>query len=91
MAKILTDKELLIIVDEVINGNILDYQDQYFSFLKDLGTLLRKHLGADCGLVDHSEELGYSVAFNITEETPGNGGIFSEFDTDVSWSLGKEN
>ena len=90
MAKILTDKELLEIVTSIVSGDVLDDQEQYMEFLEDPGAPIGNHCGAEVGLVDQTEDLGYNVAFHITKETPSDGGVFSRYDKDIIWSNGRE-
>ena len=87
MAKILTDKELgEIIYLATHDPAVIDDEDSYEHFLEDLGTLIADHFGGTRGGVDESlDELGWTVAFHVDECVPSDGGIFKDYDTDVTW------
>jgi len=93
MAKILTDKEMGKIIHDTCNKpEIIDCQDSYMHFLEDLAGLITDHFGGTAGESAYSDTnvLGYTVAFNVNECVPSDGGIFNEFDTDVMWKDGVE-
>ena len=89
MAKILTDKELgEIIYRATHDPAIIDDGDSYEHFLEDLGTLIADHFGGVRGGVDNGDTFdgdGYTVAFHVNECLPSDGGIYKEYDTDVTW------
>ena len=92
MAKILTDKELGQIVHQAINGDAIDCADAYLHFLEDLGDLIANHFGGERGTVYDVDEddLKYTVAFRINDSVPGDGGVYRQFDIDVTWADGAE-
>jgi len=86
MAKILKDKELGEIVYRATHDEgVIDDQDSYLHFLEDLGNLIADHFGGERGGVDYQDDLGYCVAFHVNECVPSDGGVFKDYDTDVSW------
>ena len=92
MSKILTDKEMLDIIRRTVIGNEIDDSDQYLQFMEDLGDVIVKHFGGKRGTADFQEgDDDFYLAFNISEEVPEDGGIYKEYDTDVTWKNGEEN
>ncbi len=89
MAKILTDQEMLAIIGRSIVGKEIDDQTQYLAFLDDLAVVIADHHGGRVGTTDYSEG-EYMTAFHITDEVPGDGGVFAKYDTDVIWVDGVE-
>jgi hypothetical protein len=93
MAKILTDKEMAEIVHRAVHdeGEVCD-GDSYGHFLEDLGELIASHFGGERGEVSEEwgDGLGWTCAFRINECVPDDGGVFSRYDTDVSWKDGAE-
>ena len=90
MAKILTDKEMAKIILDAVDLSTIDDRDQYLAFLEDIADVICKHFGADRSRAELTADLGYNVAFNINENTPDDGGVFDDYDTDVTWRNGKE-
>jgi len=93
MAKILKDTELADIVQRVTNvPGLLDDSGQYAQFLEDLADLLTKHFGGErrnpAGAPD--DELGWTVGIHLDDNVPSDGGIWSDYDTDVVWKDGME-
>ncbi len=83
--------------DEVIQAicklnNEIDCQDHYIHFMEDLGKVLADHAGGDfsCVSPDHHDNLGVCVLFDVNECVPADGGVYKEFDTDVTWKDGVE-
>ena len=89
MAKIITDKEMFQIVNDVINKDELDDGTQYTDFLRDLAGVIAKHFGGKVGNSDY-EGGKYYVAFHLNEEVPADGGIYKNYDKDATWKDGKE-
>lgn len=97
MAKILTDAELKDIICRAIDGDEIECSDAYTHFLEDLGTLIADHFGGERGTVEYCEDIerdgskgAYTVAFNVNECVPDDGGVYAMYDTDVQWENGKE-
>ena len=92
MSKIITDQEMgEIIYKATHDPGIIDDNDSYLHFLRDLAGLITTHFGGTHSEPVHTDnELGYCVAFQVNECVPADGGIFSEYDPDVKWKDGKE-
>jgi hypothetical protein len=94
MAKILTDEEMGQIIWDATHdtkGRIINEQGPYCRFLKDLATLICDHFGGTpgaVGLPDH--DLGYTVGFHVNDCVPCDGGVFKDYDKDVTWQDGVE-
>lgn len=90
MAKVLTDLEMIDIVKRAPNE--IDCADAYRHFLEDLTELIINHFGADVGEVCYrgDDDLGWTCSFHINECVPGDGGVFKDYDTDVTWKNGIE-
>lgn len=90
MAKILTDKELGdIIYKATHDAGLIDDGDSYQYFLEDLGNLIANHFGGTRRTVDE-EDGEYLIAFHVDECVPADGGIYKDYDTDVTWKDGVE-
>jgi hypothetical protein len=95
MAKVLTDKELALIVSRTVNGDfiMIDEHDTYVSFVEDLASLIASYGGAELvGMTDAGEETSRNspfmedrvcAHFAANECTPSDGGVFKEYDRDV--------
>lgn len=94
MSKIITDSEIVRIIQETVegaNGNLEDAV-AYERFLADLGKLVANHFGAELTHVSSPmsnldydrSEARWCLHFSATESTPDDGGVFSRFDKDVS-------
>lgn len=93
MSKVITEKELIQIIaqaaenpDEHFNGN-----DAHGEFVGALAELVGQYFGAECVHVSDPLESGggesekeWCAHFNATECTPHDGGVFAQFDPDVS-------
>lgn len=97
MAKILTDEEMgQIIYDATHDPSLIDDSDAYMHFLEDLGELIVSHFGGIRGGVGSSdipgdpEALGWTCGFHVNECVPDDGGVFKDYDTDVTWKDGEE-
>ena len=93
MAKILTDEELGQIIYDATrdNSGIVDCADAYEHFLEDLGNLICNHFGGNRGAVGIPDPvLGWTVGFEINENVPADGGVFKDYDTDITWKDGEE-
>ncbi len=89
MAKILSDREMFQIVNTVINKDEIGDEIQYSDFMRGLGELITKHFG---GEVKNSDYEGgeYYIAVHINDEVPADGGIYKDYDKDVTWKDGEE-
>ena len=68
-----------------VNGMSTDAA--YKALLRDLGYLVARHFGGRFSQVsepDGIEGLGYTLSFSWDQQVPLNGGIYADFDTDVS-------
>ncbi len=99
MAKILTDKEMLDIIRRAVDESEIDCGDSYTHFLEDLAELITTHFGGTHGETTYNEnfmgkdgEMGgaYVTAFRVNECVPDDGGVFTQYDTDVEWRDGEE-
>ena len=92
MSKILTDEEMgQIIYDATHGADTISDSDAYAHFLEDLGELICDHFGGSPGHVGEPDaDLGWTCGFIVNDCVPGDGGVFAEFDTDVTWKDGKE-
>jgi len=92
MSKIITDKEMGDIIHKATHDReIIDDQDSYLHFLFSLAELITDHFGGTHGKASYADDgLGYAVAFNVNECVPTDGGIFKDYDTDVTWKDNKE-
>jgi len=84
--KVLTDKELAEIIKKVVTENLhIDDAGTYKHFLKDVAEIVTDYFGGSVGDVRHdSKRKEWVVEFqydsNVLE-----GGIYDEFDKEVSW------
>ena len=88
MAKIISDKELGQIINQIINKDEIDDACNYRKFLADLAELVTDYMGGEVGHVfapnDTDEEKEYMVSIRHDECVPEDGGIWKDFDKDVS-------
>lgn len=93
MAKILTDKELAEIIHKAVHDdNVIDCNDAYEHFMEDLAQLVCTHFGGEVGTVSMPEydELGWAVGIHVNDSVPADGGVYKDYDTDVTWKDGEE-
>lgn len=93
MAKILKDVEMAdIILRAVHDESIIDCEDSYRHFLKDLADLICDHFGGTSTgeAAEPEEDCTWTVAFHVDECVPSDGGIFNLYDKDVIWKDGVE-
>ena len=93
MTKILTDEELGQIIYDATrdNSGLIDCADAYEHFLEDLGDLIANHFGGTRGGVGRPNfDLGWTVAFNINDCVPSDGGVFKDYDQGITWKDGEE-
>lgn len=92
MAKILTDTEVAqIAVRATKEPYLIDDADNYQQFLEGLAELITNHFGGQLGRVDcDANLLGWTVSFYPNESLPDDGGIFKDYDKDVTWKDGRE-
>ena len=95
MAKVLTDKECAEIIHRAVHEpDWLDDSDAYKHFLERLGELITDHFGGYVSSVGDpmgeksedpkSSEGRWCVLFHWDENVPDDGGVFKDYDTDVS-------
>ena len=89
MAKILTDKEVLEIVKKAVEDAAIDDMHTYERFLQDLTVLVTDYFGGVPGTAGYDDG-GFYCPVHISEEVPCDGGIYKDYDTDVTWIDGKE-
>ena len=89
MSKVLTADEVVKAVN-ILNDDI-DCMDSYKHFIEDLAKLLADHAGGEFSQVT-DEEFGNKlfVSFRVDECVPSDGGVYKDFDTDVTWKDGEE-
>jgi hypothetical protein len=92
MSKIITDKEMCQIVYTAVHDpGTIDCADSYTHFLESLADLICEHFGGDHGEVGRpDEDLGWTVSFRVNECVPSDGGVFKDYDKDVTWKDGVE-
>jgi len=100
MAKILTDTELAKIIHHAVSDpGLIDDSDSYEHFLTDLADLIATHFGGESGEahfddVDDQHVLPRSskwyVVFQVNDLVPSDGGVYKDYDTDVTWKDGVE-
>ena len=95
MSKVLKAKEVLQAVNMLEED--IDCADQYEHFIEDLAKLLCDHAGGEFVMLSDGEEpggdgepLGLCAHFAANDSLPGDGGVFKNFDTDVTWVDGEE-
>ena len=96
MSKIITDTEIAeILVQAIRKPELMPWASvkgmtadaAYKALLSDLGFLVARHFGGCFNQVaepDGIEVLGYTLSFNWDRQVPINGGVYANFDTDVS-------
>jgi hypothetical protein len=89
MAKILKDTEMADIIHRAVNEDGMDCADAYSRFLEDLGELICTHFGGERGCVSEpdypGDKLGWTCGFRINDCVPSDGGVFQNYDPDVTW------
>ena len=90
MAKIITDTEMLEILRRDIEHEEIDDYDQYIELLTDIGQVIAKHHGGVSKEGCYLEDGQYAVAFEIDENVPEDGGVYADYDKDVTWKDGEE-
>ena len=92
MTKILTDQELgEIIWKATHDANLIECADAYAHFLDDLGELICAHFGGSLGNVARPDNnLSWTVGIHVNACVPADGGVFKEYDTDITWIDGHE-
>lgn len=93
MAKVLADDELgMIVMNAVRDNSIIDCADAYEHFLEDLADLICNHFGGTRGSTTQPDcnIPVWTVAIHVDENVPEDGGIYKDFDTDVTWKNGIE-
>lgn len=95
MSKVILDTEMVQLLEQIVYAHAIEDKDKYERFLRDLGDLYGDYLGAECTRAEMPDPAGVSPGdpsgltraacyFRATESTPDDGGLFAQFDTDVS-------
>jgi len=95
MAKVLTDRECADIIRRVVHDDLIDDSDTYKHFLAGLGELITDHFGGDVSTASdpvgskdpdrpESAEGNWCILFHWNDSVPDDGGIFKDYDKDVS-------
>jgi hypothetical protein len=93
MAKILKDKELGEIICKATCRNDESFvsADAYEHFLEDLADLVCDYFGGRRGSVGRPDDsMKWTVAIRFDECVPSDGGVFKDYDKDVTWKDGTE-
>ena len=90
MSKMLKQFELSKIIDAMCNGDEVDDADVYSRFLVRLGDLITDFCGGVTGCASYDADCGWLVSFSATDSLPPDGGIFKDYDPDVTWKDGEE-
>ena len=92
MAKILTARELSKIVSDAIQdpAGFVD-EEACLSFIRMIATSVVTAFGGDVGTIDLSEDNStWYVPIHLTDDVPADGGVYKDYDTDVTWKNSKE-
>lgn len=101
MAKVITDKELLICINEIIHNDAVSSADTYREFLQELAGAVTTAMGGEVGNVSYSDDqvddkgtpLGWTVAFSRNrweveeDETPPLQDLLDELKLDLEGEL----
>ena len=96
MAKIITKNELQEIVNKLFvdeSGEYLSESTQVEEFLRNITEAVCSVCGGEVGnvdTVDDGDGLGMTIAIRPNDCLPSDGGIWKEYDTDVTWTDGVE-
>lgn len=94
MSKLLTDREMIDIIRRAPTE--IDDQDSYLCFLDGLADLISDHFGGTHTSSGYDEDMqqeegtGYACWFLVDDTVPADGGIYKDYDTDVTWKDSKE-
>lgn len=102
MAKVLTDKECADIVRRAVHSDRIADSDAYRHFLEGLGALIADHFGSDMSCVSDpfgeknpddpkGSEGRWCILFHWNDCVPDDGGVFKDYDKDVSIKEWKDN
>lgn len=85
--KLLTDKQLTQIVMQIVfdKQGIIDDYDTYRRFVEDLGQLVTAYCGGEVASTERTRTRAIAVRIARTDAVPDDGGVYSNFDTGVSW------
>lgn len=91
MSKVLLDTEALQIISNAILKDEIDDAHQYARFLEDLGRLVADHFGGEFVCTSgplqeegEPDETRWCLHFKWNENVPEGGGVYAEYDTDIS-------
>jgi hypothetical protein len=91
MPKQLTDKQLAEIVHRAVHDeSLIDCQDAYLHFVEDLADLIESHFGGEAGTVYFGPYDLFYLNFHVNDSVPADGGIYKDYDTDITWKDGEE-
>jgi len=87
MSKVLTDLEVLEIIESAVKWDEIDCADQYKHFLEDLGKLMSDHFGGEFECVSEPlmeegtlEEIRFCLHFGWNKYVPEGGGVYAKYD-----------
>lgn len=92
MSKVLTAGEVQEILQRLITGDEIDDTDTYSRCLERAGELITEFCGGEVRFVSRPDEfpLGWCVHFGPNDSLPSDGGVFKDYDKDVTWQNGEE-
>lgn len=92
MAKILRDTEMMEIIQKGVGKGDIKPTEKYLILLDQMASIITETYGGDQGVAKDSEidDLGCCCAFHINDKVPDDGGVFANYDTDVTWSNKEE-
>jgi hypothetical protein len=97
MAKMITGTELGKIVNTLLTDpGAIDDAEQYSQFMTDLAHLVCEHAGGEvinpawAGGITNLNADNWMVGIHANENIPDDGGIWKDYDTDVTFKNGEE-
>jgi len=94
MSKVITDKEIAQMVRSIFEDPDAHFGDQtvYHRFVEKQAELITEFCGGEVVTIsrDEGDDLGLCVHFGPNDSLPADGGIFKDYDKDVTWKNGKE-
>lgn len=93
MAKIITGAELAEIVKRGCTEETLFCDDTttHMAFVSAIAQVCCDYFGGDLGGTDYiDDKLGITVAIHVNESVPPDGGVWKNYDKDVTWTDGIE-
>ncbi len=84
-------KQLMLqIIQQAIEGSLIDGAHEYRNFLSDLGEAITNSFGGDVGMVkppmDNSDTDNgrWLVGFYWNDSAPEDGGVYAQYNTDIT-------